>query len=172
MINKVFILLVAVSFVAFACKDDDPVPVPFAEQRTADSTAIEKYFDDNGITNVLYDCFTGTVIDEPCNGYVSYVMREESTLTDPLTPPHVNVNINVSYTGRLMDTGEQFDANDNIEFPLSNLILGWQVVLLSMQEGDSVTMYIPSGYAYGANETNGIPANSNLIFEMKLHQVN
>lgn len=168
--NRILILLAGVVFIGFSCKEDEVPALPFSEQLTIDSTAIENYLLENGITNVLKDCYTGEIKTGPlCDGYVSYVLHEEGT---GLVPPDVNVDILVSYRGRLMDTGEEFDANDTIEFRLGNLISGWQVVLLDMHEGDSVTIYIPSGYAYGSQGTSDIPANANLIFEMKLHQVN
>lgn len=168
--NKLLILIVIISFIGFSCKEDEPVALPFAEQRTIDSTAIENFLIDNGITNVIKDCNTVIVTSgEPCDGYVSYVLHEEGNGLTPL----LSDNIEVSYTGRLMDTGVEFDANDTIDFFLSGLISGWQAVLLDMQEGDSVTMYIPSGYGYGfAGSGDNIPSNANLIFEMKLHKVN
>lgn len=168
--NKILFLIGAVAFIGFSCKEEEPVALPFEEQRTIDSTAVENYLIDNNITNVLKDC--NTVIVEPgaiCDGYVSYVLHEEGTGLGPL----LSDNIKVSYTGRLMDTGVEFDANDTIDFYLGGLIPGWQAVLLDMQEGDSVTMYIPSVYGYGfSGSGDNIPSNANLIFEMKLHQVN
>jgi len=132
---------------------------------------IDNYLIDNNIENVLKDCRTIKDDEVPCKGYVSYVSLEEG---DGLFPPYLSTKITVSYVGRLLDTGEEFEAKDSVQFTLGNLIQGWQAVLLDMQEGDSVTMYIPSGYGYGYKEktTNGIPSNANLIFDMKLHQVN
>ena len=169
--NKILILLIAVSLIGFSCKKDEEVPaLPFAEQRSIDSLAISNYLVDNNITNVLKDCYT--VVPElgsDCSGYVNYVLHQEGT---GLFPPSANAKIEVSYSGRLMNTGAEFDANDSIQFTIGSLITGWQVVLLDMQEGDSVTMYIPSVYAYGVNGSGDkVPANSNLIFEMKLHRV-
>jgi len=169
--NKLLILLIAVSFIGFSCKKDEEVPpLPFSEQRTIDSLAVANYLEDNNITNVLKDCYTVEVDPgNDCEGYVNYVLHQEGA---GLIPPSVNAKIEVSYTGRLMDTGVEFDTNDSIQFTLSNLISGWQVILLDMQEGDSVTMYIPSVYAYGSNGSGDkVPANANLIFEMKLHRV-
>jgi FKBP-type peptidyl-prolyl isomerase-like protein len=168
--SKILFLIIAVSFLGYACKKEEPKALPFEEQRSIDSIAIEQYLIDNNISNILKDCNTVFVpTGEICDGYVSYVLHEEGI---GLTPPDANTKIIVSYTGRLMTTNEQFDANDTIEFNLAGLIPGWQAVLLDMQEGDSVTMYIPSVYGYGFKGTTNIPSNANLIFEMKLHQVN
>lgn len=169
--NKLLIGLVAVSIIGFSCnKEEDPVALPFNEQLTIDSTAIENYLTENSISNVLKDCNTVVVpIGEVCDGYVSYVLHEEGNGLTPLLSDYIQV----SYTGRLMDTEEEFDANDSIDFYLGGLISGWQAVLLDMQEGDSVTMYIPSGFGYGfSGSGDNIPSNANLIFEMRLHKVN
>lgn len=172
MVNRILVLLVAISFVGYACKkEEDPTALPFEEQRTIDSTAIENYLLENNITNVLKDCNTVVVPSgEICDGYISYVLHEEG---DGLVPPGVNVDVLVSYKGRLMDTDVEFDASDSAVFRISGLIAGWQAVLLDMQEGDSVTMYIPSSYGYGFNGLPpDIPSNANLIFDMRLKQVN
>ncbi len=168
--NKILISLLAVSFIGFSCdKEENLVALPFNEQLTIDSLIVENYLIDKGISNVLKDCFTGNSIDDPCDGYVSYVLHEEGNGLTPLSTD----NIQVSYKGSLMDTGVEFEAKDTVNFNLGGLIAGWRVVLLDMQEGDSVTMYIPSGLAYGfAGSGDNIPSNANLIFEMKLHKVN
>ncbi|MCF6360920.1 MAG: FKBP-type peptidyl-prolyl cis-trans isomerase [Cyclobacteriaceae bacterium] len=173
--KKSILFLLALVVVAFSCKkDDEATALPFEEQLAIDLQKIDAYLEENSITDVLKDCRTViTPIGDPCNGDVSYVLQEEGGEAG-LTPPDVGVKVIVSYKGFLMETGVQFDENDTIEFSLGNLITGWQVVLLDMQEGDSVTMYIPSGYGYGFKKetTNDIPSNANLIFQMKLHQVN
>jgi len=169
--NKLLIGLVAVSFIVFACdKEEDAVALPFNEQLTIDSTIIENYFLENNITDVLYDCYTGSITEEPCDGYVSYILQEEGS---GLFPPSPSASVVVSYQGKFLETGKEFESNPNIEFTIEHLIAGWQVMLLNMREGDSVTIYIPSGYGYGfTGSANNIPSNTNLIFEMKLIQVN
>ena len=168
--NKVLIFIGAITIICFSCKKEEPLALPFEEQRTIDSTAVENYLVENNIENVLKDCYTVIVTPgEICDGYVSYVLHEEGNGLTPL----LSDNIKVSYSGRLMDTDVEFDANDTIDFSLSGLIAGWQVVLLDMQEGDSVTMYIPAVYGYGfAGSGENIPSNANLIFEMRLHKIN
>lgn len=168
--NKILFFIIAIAFMGFSCKEEEPVALPFEEQRTIDSTAVENYLAENNIENVLKDCNTVIVIPgEICDGYVSYVLHEEGIGLTPL----LSDNIKVSYTGRLMDTGVEFDANDTIDFHLGGLISGWKAVLLDMQEGDSVTMYIPATYGYGfSGSGEDIPSNANLIFEMRLHKIN
>ncbi len=165
------LLLASLALVTACKKKEDPKPpaLPFEEQLAIDLDIIDTYLADNGIINVLKDCNTvKTPTGEPCKGYVSYVVHEEG---NGLTPPSLNTQVVVSYKGRLLSNGTQFDANDSVTFSLGALIAGWQAVLLDMQEGDSVTMYIPSGYGYGYKGSGDIPSNANLIFDMKLHTV-
>ncbi len=166
-------LLMAVVLIGFSCnKNEDPIALPIDEQIAIDLDIIKSYLEDNNIINALNDCITGDVNESPnCNGDVSYVLHEEGSGLVP--PNNSTTKMVVSYKGRLLDTGEEFDAGDSVEFSLGGLIVGWQLLLIEMQEGDSVTMYIPSSYGYGFNGLSpDIPSNANLIFDMKLHQVN
>jgi FKBP-type peptidyl-prolyl cis-trans isomerase len=86
----------------------------------------------------------------------------------------------VKYKGTLLSNPDlpPFDesvSGTKFPFPLSGLILGWQLVLPKfVPVGTKVTLYIPSGYAYGASVAAGgkIPANANLIFDIELVAVN
>lgn len=168
-IAAIVVLAAMVWVTACKKKDEKPPALPFEEQLAIDLDIIDNYLTDNNITNVIKDCNTvHTPFGEPCEGYVSYVKHEQGT---GLIPPSLNTQVVVSYKGRLLDTGAEFDANDSVTFTIGALISGWQAVLLDLQEGDSVTMYIPSGYGYGYNGSNSIPSNANLIFDMKLHTV-
>lgn len=78
----------------------------------------------------------------------------------------------VTYSGKLMSNGKVFDSRDTpISFPLRNLITGWQIGIPKVKAGGSITLYIPSVYAYGARVNGDIPANSNLIFEISVLDV-
>lgn len=141
-----------------SCKKEEDVGLPFNEQLSLDSAAIADYLTENNITNVIVDR----------TGYINYVLHDETNGVIP----QVSDSIEVTYIGRLMDSGEEFDAGEHVEFRVNGLITGWQLVLTEIHEGDSVTMYIPSGYAYGTNGSGDkIPANANLIFNMRLHRV-
>ena len=141
-----------------SCKKEEDVGLPFNEQLSLDSAAIADYLTENNITNVIVDR----------TGYINYVLHDETNGVIP----QVSDSIEVTYIGRLMDSGEEFDAGGHVEFRVNGLITGWQLVLTEIHEGDSVTMYIPSGYAYGTNGSGDkIPANANLIFNMRLHRV-
>ncbi len=79
------------------------------------------------------------------------------------------------YHGTLID-GTVFDSsverNQPIDFPVSNVIQGWQEMLQMMKVGDKYRVFIPPHLAYGSRPQGKIPGNSVLIFEMELIKIN
>lgn len=80
----------------------------------------------------------------------------------------------VSYKGKLIPGGQLFtDSKDSfakvtLGDPL--LLSCWQIVIPKMTKGSSVTIYSPSGLAYGSSSSSDgkLPTNSNVIFDLKL----
>ena len=87
--------------------------------------------------------------------------------------PNYCSNVSVSYEGKTLN-GNIFDSRSTpINFPLQNLITGWQIGIPLIKEGGRITLYIPSVYAYGANSIGSdIPPNASLEFEIVLFQTN
>lgn len=81
--------------------------------------------------------------------------------------PTYTSTVTVDYEGYLLN-GVRFDSGTGITFPLINVILGWQEGLQLIGSGGEIKLIIPSGLAYGSNAKQGIPANSILIFDVKL----
>lgn len=80
--------------------------------------------------------------------------------------------VTIHYTGWLKD-GTDFDSShkrgEKAEFPLGNLIKGWQEGIPGMKVGGTRRLYIPYEMAYGAKGRPPlIPAKSDLIFEIEL----
>ncbi|WP_100137365.1 FKBP-type peptidyl-prolyl cis-trans isomerase [Snodgrassella alvi] len=90
--------------------------------------------------------------------------------------PKASDMVTVQYEGRLID-GTVFDStaqrnNKPATFPLNGVIPGWTEGLQLMSEGSEFTFYIPANLAYGEQSpTSTIPANSVLIFDVKLLKV-
>jgi FKBP-type peptidyl-prolyl cis-trans isomerase FklB len=85
--------------------------------------------------------------------------------------PALTDKIKVSYKGMTID-GEEFDSNEEIEFPLSGMIEGWKVAIPEMAEGSKWEIYIPHNLAYG--EQGSMPSIkpfSALVFEVELISV-
>ncbi len=85
-----------------------------------------------------------------------------------------NSVVSVYYKGSLI-SGKVFDDNTTQGYPdafrLKDLIIGWQIALSKMKEGDKWRIYIPSEMGYGKRGTHGIPGFSTLIFEIELVKV-
>lgn len=167
--NKLLVFLALCSLVVIqSCKDKDPSCTKEVDadklskvdqvRLESDIATIDAYLSSNGI-----------VAESEPNG-VRYVI---TSLADA-DSPCLESRVTVKYKGNLLSnpTGTPFDESTaGLTFSLKNLILGWQLVLPKyVPVGSKVTLYIPSGYAYGSSVTaNGkIPANANLIFEIEL----
>jgi FKBP-type peptidyl-prolyl cis-trans isomerase len=116
-----------------------------------DQLTIQAYVSDNGLTTQTTASGLHYIIDVVGNG----------------THPTINDTVRVNYVGTLVD-GTQFDANDNITFPLTNVIEGWQEGIPLFSVGGSGRLIIPSSLAYGPTARPGIPANSVLVFDIDL----
>lgn len=79
--------------------------------------------------------------------------------------------VKVHYTGMLMD-GQVFDSSKNadpIEFPLDNLIEGWQKGIPGMKVGGTRKLTIPYSMGYGERGSPPvIPPRADLVFEIEL----
>lgn len=80
-------------------------------------------------------------------------------------------SITIFYQGWLVN-GTSFDSKRSPDAPttfeLNNLIEGWKQGIPGMMPGGIRRLYVPSALGYGAADRAGIPANSDLIFEIKL----
>lgn len=86
------------------------------------------------------------------------------------TSPNACSDIKIAYEGSLTN-GFVFDANDGIDFPLTQLITGWRLGVPLLKEGGKMILYLPPTLGYGSNAQANIPANSILIFQIVLHKV-
>jgi FKBP-type peptidyl-prolyl cis-trans isomerase FklB len=87
------------------------------------------------------------------------------------TPAATNTVV-AHYEGRLLD-GTVFDSSimrgEPAQFPVNNLIQGWQEALQLMPVGSKWRLYIPSNLAYGSQGAGrDIPPFATLIFDLEL----
>ena len=84
--------------------------------------------------------------------------------------------VTVNYVGALPD-GTVFDASANHGQPFAfklgggQVIKGWDVGVAGMKVGGTRLLIIPPSFGYGAQAMGSIPANSTLMFEVQLVDV-
>ena len=102
---------------------------------------------------------------------VLYKVLEKGGGTRKPTPRGI---VYVHYTGRLID-GTVFDTTEGEALPalfrVNELIMGWQIALTRMHEGDRWEVYIPAKWGYGTMKMDDIPAHSTLVFDMELVKI-
>jgi FKBP-type peptidyl-prolyl cis-trans isomerase FkpA len=84
----------------------------------------------------------------------------------------------VTYTGWLYSAtavnfkGRQFDTGTfTFKLGAGSVISGFDQGVAGMKVGGARTILVPSALGYGASGTTGIPANSGLVFDVKLTAV-
>ena len=132
-----------------------------SQQHLGETGQIEKYLNENGIT------------EKPTASGLYYVEREKGAGPQPKAGDKVKV----WYTGKLLD-GTVFDASSNrnqaFEFPLGQgrVIKGWDEGIALMNQGGKATLIIPSNLGYGERGSGQrIPPFSPLVFEVELQEV-
>lgn len=103
---------------------------------------------------------------------ITYTTHPSGILYQIITPgaatkPNLCETISMTYVGTLLN-GTRFDAN-TISYPLSQLIVGWQIAVPLIGKGGHIKVVIPSSLAYGAQAAGPIPANSPLYFDITLN---
>jgi FKBP-type peptidyl-prolyl cis-trans isomerase FkpA len=82
--------------------------------------------------------------------------------------PDLRDTVRVNYAGFLASNGKPFDKGNGIEFPLDRVIPGFSEGLAQLAPGGKARLCIPAKMGYAARATGGIPANSDLIFDVDL----
>lgn len=104
---------------------------------------------------------------------LKYIVLEEGEGEKPKS----GQTIVAEYTGWLTD-GTKFDSskdrpNEEFSFPVGTgqVIPGWDEALLDMKVGERRKLIVPADLAYGDQSMGPIPANSTLVFEVKLVKI-
>jgi FKBP-type peptidyl-prolyl cis-trans isomerase FkpA len=155
---KKYLLLLGVCLaITFSsCRKIIQSPFNADQQAKYDDQAIQDYFTLNQITDVTKDA-SGLYyhIDVPGNS----------------AHPTSASNVVVNYTAFLLDE-TKIDEQPSYYFELSNIdIEGWRIGLPKIGVGGTITLYVPSGLAFGeaGGGTNGeIPSNSPVIYHITL----
>ncbi len=152
------ILVVGLTFLLGSClMDDSPAYPDFYEQLESDLAAIDAYLATNNIT-----------AERDPDSVIRYVIHRDSTDTPQ---PTITDCATVNYAGFLLGNGSKFDEGKNFSFPINGVIDGWKIAIPLLNRGDSATIYIPSGLAYGFYGSGSIPSNANLTFRVGIVDV-
>jgi FKBP-type peptidyl-prolyl cis-trans isomerase len=79
--------------------------------------------------------------------------------------------VTVDYSLTLLDgtvVDSSIERGEPATFPLNRLIPAWQILVQLMRPGDDWTFYVPPEYGYGSVARDKLPANSFLVFKVKL----
>lgn len=151
-----FLLISGLSLVIFSCMDSGPEVPDFNAQLEKDIAAIDSYLASKNIT-----------AEQHSSG-----LRFKIHTTGSGNEPTVDSCVTANYKGLLMAGETEFDKGTNVSFPLGQVIEGWRIGIPLLQEGDSATLYIPSGLGYGYyGYPPEIPSNANLIFHVAIKKV-
>ena len=151
-INRLFAFFLAITFLS-GCGNDDEDPRTFEEQLAIDIDLIDDYLEQNSITSEIH----------------SSGIRFVRTTQGEGDAPALGDNIVTKFTTHYLDG--TFLGQDTIGSTVTlnaQFVEAWRLMLPEMQEGGSMTIYTPSGYAFGNRDFGNIPANSNLIYEVEL----
>ncbi|MCF6167036.1 FKBP-type peptidyl-prolyl cis-trans isomerase [Lutibacter sp.] len=195
--NLFFIL--ALGFVIFSCKKDDPTDVVFdaAAQSLLDDEALIEYLQTHYLNDVDGGIWTITNNETPLMeqvetqnvtkndiSYKLYYLKENEGAT--ISPSRAD-SVLTTYTGMLLDS-TVFDSRSTLTWlSLTKVIDGWNYGFTNFKGGNRIVnqdesfyyensgkgiLFIPSGLAYGNFGQILIPENSPLVFQITLEDVN
>ena len=184
LLSSIFIcLLLSSSFSLLSCSEEDTTEDEFAnwQERNEGQT-------DLWATRVNSGWYTKILTyskDESMSGLKNsdYIYVEVLEEGDGQESPIFTDNVRVAYRGYLIPTtnyseGYVFDQSflgdfdwktaGMTDFVVSSVVAGFSTALMNMHEGDHWIVHIPYQLGYGTTSQTGIPAYSDLTFEIAL----
>lgn len=150
------ISLVAATIIVFlaSCGKEEEL-LPFDEQLAKDGALIDAYLAENGINT-----------KKDPSGFHYIISAKGNDNLKPVLVDSIRANYSITLLG-----GSTVLTNSGTAFLVNKLIKPWKTILPLYGEGAKITLYVPSGLAYGNYPAGPIPANSNLIFEIEILKV-
>ena len=156
-------LFILVLLVSVSCNKDNggSSTCPYSDYTVtvpaAELTSVENYLASKGITNATKDS----------RGFYYTIQAAGSgTVATPCS------SITIFYKGKLTnDTVFDQTGASPRTFVLGQLIPGWIKGIPLVKPGGSITLYLPPSLGYGSTANGPIPANSILIFDIQLQNV-
>jgi FKBP-type peptidyl-prolyl cis-trans isomerase FkpA len=159
--KRTCLLLLLVAGSITACKKSNDVVTQIKAQAAVDNKLIDNYLGSKGLTALRVDTTdVRYIIDTPGSG--------AALITN-------STQITVGYDGKLLKTDSTFVKTDQFHptYTLGQTIRGWQLGIPKIQKNGTITLFVPSRYAYGpyAQAGIGLPANAVLIFDIKVYNI-
>lgn len=159
--KRTLLFLLLVTGCITACKKSNEVVVQVRAQAAADNKLIDSYLAAKGLTALRVDTTdVRYIIDTPGSG--------NALITN-------STQITVGYEGKLLRTDSVFVKTDQFHptYVLGQTMRGWQLGIPKIKNGGTITLFVPSRYAYGPypQPDIGLPANAVLIFDIKLYNI-
>jgi FKBP-type peptidyl-prolyl cis-trans isomerase len=151
---KILLLAVWTIILFCSCEQKEVVPLPYKDQLAKDVAAIDSYLTANKIS-----------AEKDTSGF-RYVISAKGNDFKPVLVDSIKVTYSLSLLEGRIILDKAFNT-----LLLNKLIKPWRYILPSIGEGGKLTLYIPSGLAYGTYPAGAVPLNSNLIFEIELVKV-
>lgn len=148
MIKYLWILCLAMAFLASSCSEDE-----------SEEEQIEKFLKDNNLTAQSTGSGLYVIINDPGQ--------------NPF--PNASSNITIHYHGYLL-SGQVFDSSvsrgNPLTISLTQLIPGWREGVPFFGTGGTGTLLMTSKLAYGGQGSGIIPGNTPIAFDIQLISVN
>lgn len=159
MIKKLF-AVISFPLLMVSCKKDEKCTysAPTTAAPASEVTALQDYINSKGLS--------GSVTQHP-NGFFYKIESAGSGAA-----PSVCSTVTVTYEGKLTNDTKFDESTTGVSFVLGQLITGWQLGIPLIKKGGSIKLYLPPSLGYGSVANGPIPANSILIFEIGLIDVN
>lgn len=141
-----------VAFIFISCGEDNDSD-SFDEQLALDVLNIDSYLTENNIEALVH------------SSGIRYLVDREGTGD----APSVGDDIAVKFELFLFD-GDKV-GEDTIGFTINlnpPLVEAWQIMIPEMSEGEIMTIYTPSVYAFGSDGSVNVPSNTNVIYRVEL----
>jgi FKBP-type peptidyl-prolyl cis-trans isomerase FkpA len=154
-----FFLCAALCTAFLSCKDDnddDGPSLTVAQQFTLDSTAIENYLKDKGLTA------------ETSASGLRYIITDYGN-NDNVKPASNSV-VTVRYKGYFLDD-KVFDETEGpavTQFSVNGVVSGFGEGLRLLNKKGKGTFFLPSALGYGRFASGPIPANTPIVFDIEL----
>ena len=149
--TSLIVLILSASFFLNGCMKDDADVFDSGKQFQQEVDAIDAYLEQNMIPHI-----------KDMSG-----IRIVSNSLGSALPAMATSTVDVDYKGSLFSTGAVFEESTT-KGQVTGYIPGWQIALRKLPVGSQAQVYIPSYYGYGQGGNSKIPANSTLVFDIKI----